>query len=140
MQNFEFLYTLACVLCGMTVCWLLMQENPFKQRICEVFSDAGDGQLSFDNFLDLFSVFSEGVSTTKQTHYVIMCLCYTFSRIVTNTNMCHKLLFLHSMFMLSHQRSDVAFFGSHLLALQCSSTFPRISSIQNSSGPSSSFI
>uniref|UniRef100_A0A8R1I0K0 EF-hand domain-containing protein n=1 Tax=Caenorhabditis japonica TaxID=281687 RepID=A0A8R1I0K0_CAEJA len=35
------------------------QENPFKRRICEVFSEDGRGNLSFDDFLDMFSVFSE---------------------------------------------------------------------------------
>ncbi|CAP24598.1 Protein CBR-CALM-1 [Caenorhabditis briggsae] len=34
-------------------------ENPFKRRICEVFSEDGRGNLSFDDFLDMFSVFSE---------------------------------------------------------------------------------
>lgn len=32
-------------------------ENPFKQQICEAFSR--DGNLTFENFLDLLSVFSE---------------------------------------------------------------------------------
>ena len=36
-----------------------MQENPFRRRICEVFSHDGSGNLNFDDFLDLFSVLSE---------------------------------------------------------------------------------
>ena len=36
--------------------------NPFSTRIAEVFSDDGAGQLSFKNFLELFSVFSPGAS------------------------------------------------------------------------------
>jgi hypothetical protein len=39
-----------------TVC---VQENPFKQRICQVFSRDGKGNLTFEDFLDLLSVFSE---------------------------------------------------------------------------------
>lgn len=35
------------------------QENPFKERICQVFSKEGNGSLSFEDFLDLLSVFSE---------------------------------------------------------------------------------
>ena len=35
------------------------QENPFRRRICEVFSEDGRGNLTFDDFLDMFSVFSE---------------------------------------------------------------------------------
>ncbi|KAI6181972.1 Calcium and integrin-binding family member 2 [Aphelenchoides fujianensis] len=36
-----------------------VQENPFRRRICEVFSEDGCGNLTFDDFLDMFSVFSE---------------------------------------------------------------------------------
>ncbi|KAF2901575.1 hypothetical protein ILUMI_04604 [Ignelater luminosus] len=36
-----------------------LRENPFKKRICEVFSRDGKGNLSFEDFLDLLSVFSE---------------------------------------------------------------------------------
>ncbi|XP_062551780.1 calcium and integrin-binding family member 2 [Armigeres subalbatus] len=34
-------------------------ENPFKKRMCEAFSQDGDGNLTFEDFLDLLSVFSE---------------------------------------------------------------------------------
>ncbi|KAH7666430.1 calcium and integrin binding family member 2 [Aphelenchoides avenae] len=36
-----------------------LKENPFRKRICEVFSEDGNGNLTFDDFLDMFSVFSE---------------------------------------------------------------------------------
>ncbi|KAG5894337.1 hypothetical protein JTB14_004381 [Gonioctena quinquepunctata] len=36
-----------------------LHENPFKTRICQVFSRDGKGNLSFEDFLDLLSVFSE---------------------------------------------------------------------------------
>ncbi|EEB12837.1 predicted protein [Pediculus humanus corporis] len=36
-----------------------LRENPFRQRICEVFSNDGKGNLTFEDFLDLLSVFSE---------------------------------------------------------------------------------
>ncbi|CAK5086568.1 unnamed protein product [Meloidogyne enterolobii] len=36
-----------------------LKENPFRRRICEVFSEDGCGNLTFDDFLDMFSVFSE---------------------------------------------------------------------------------
>lgn len=38
------------------------QENPFRRRICEVFSPDGDGSLTFDDFLNMMSVLSESVS------------------------------------------------------------------------------
>lgn len=36
-----------------------LRENPFRRRICEAFSRDGQGNLSFEDFLDAFSVFSE---------------------------------------------------------------------------------
>ncbi|GMT07005.1 hypothetical protein PENTCL1PPCAC_29179, partial [Pristionchus entomophagus] len=36
-----------------------LKENPFRRRICEVFSEDGSANLSFDSFLDMFSVLSE---------------------------------------------------------------------------------
>lgn len=34
-------------------------ENPFRARICEAFSRDGEGNLTFEDFLDMLSVFSE---------------------------------------------------------------------------------
>ena len=42
--------------------WFLLQVNPFRDRICKVFSSSGDGALTFEDFLDMMSVFSEAVS------------------------------------------------------------------------------
>lgn len=36
-----------------------LRENPFKSRICQAFSRDGEGNLTFEDFLDMFSVFSE---------------------------------------------------------------------------------
>ncbi|XP_037561805.1 calcium and integrin-binding family member 3 [Dermacentor silvarum] len=36
-----------------------LKENPFKERICKVFSHDGSGNMTFDDFLDMLSVFSE---------------------------------------------------------------------------------
>lgn len=35
------------------------KENPFKKRICQAFSGDETGNLTFEDFLDLMSVFSE---------------------------------------------------------------------------------
>ena len=32
--------------------------NPFRERICKVFSPTGDGSMDFDDVLDMVSVFS----------------------------------------------------------------------------------
>jgi len=36
-----------------------VQENPFRNRIVESFSEDGMGNLSFNEFVDMFSVLSE---------------------------------------------------------------------------------
>lgn len=45
------------------------QENPFRDRILKVFSSNGSGDLSFDDFLDLLSVFSEHAPRELKLHY-----------------------------------------------------------------------
>ena len=52
-------YTFGCLSSDVTVS---MQVNPFKDRICKVFSSSKDGELTFEDFLDMMSVFSENVS------------------------------------------------------------------------------
>ncbi|RUS77364.1 hypothetical protein EGW08_014878 [Elysia chlorotica] len=46
-----------------------LKENPFRRRICEVFSDDGNGDMSFDHFLDMFSVFSEAAPRDIKSSY-----------------------------------------------------------------------
>ncbi|XP_064608428.1 calcium and integrin-binding family member 3-like [Liolophura sinensis] len=46
-----------------------LKENPFRQRICEVFSEDGSGKMSFDDFLDMFSVFSKAAPRDIKTVY-----------------------------------------------------------------------
>ncbi|XP_056428862.1 calcium and integrin-binding family member 2 isoform X1 [Hyla sarda] len=36
-----------------------LMENPFKERIVQSFSEDGEGNLSFNDFVDMFSVMSE---------------------------------------------------------------------------------
>ncbi|KAJ8248750.1 hypothetical protein GJAV_G00227340 [Gymnothorax javanicus] len=36
-----------------------LKENPFRSRIVESFSEDGEGNLSFNDFVDMFSVLSE---------------------------------------------------------------------------------
>ncbi|XP_074090172.1 calcium and integrin-binding protein 1 isoform X1 [Macrotis lagotis] len=44
--------------------------NPFKERICRVFSTAPEkDSLSFEDFLDLFSVFSDAATPEIKSHY-----------------------------------------------------------------------
>lgn len=45
------------------------QDNPFRQRIAQVFSDDGDGHMTLDNFLDMFSVMSEMAPRDLKAYY-----------------------------------------------------------------------
>lgn len=36
-----------------------LKENPFRDQICKVFSESAPGFMTFEEFLDMFSVFSE---------------------------------------------------------------------------------
>ncbi|KAM9377880.1 calcium and integrin-binding protein 1 [Pholidichthys leucotaenia] len=48
-----------------------LKSNPFKERICKVFSTANlkDGSLSFEDFLDLLSAFSDSATLEIKAHY-----------------------------------------------------------------------
>ncbi|KAI5708000.1 hypothetical protein M8J77_014368 [Diaphorina citri] len=46
-----------------------LRENPFGQRICQVFSEDGQGNLNFEEFLELLSVFSEQASRDIKVFY-----------------------------------------------------------------------
>ncbi len=47
-----------------------LRLNPFGDRICHVFSSENDGSLSLEDFLDLFSTFSENATRFDQYIYV----------------------------------------------------------------------
>lgn len=46
-----------------------LQVNPFKDRICHVFSSQRDGNITFEDFLDMMSVFSESAPTSTKIEY-----------------------------------------------------------------------
>ncbi|XP_051666503.1 calcium and integrin-binding family member 3 isoform X1 [Manacus candei] len=46
-----------------------LKDNPFRQRIAEVFSEHGDGNMTLDNFLDMFSVLSEMAPRDLKAYY-----------------------------------------------------------------------
>ncbi|KAG1667032.1 Calcium and integrin-binding protein 1 [Nymphon striatum] len=51
-------------------CRLTIEEvNPFKDQICKVFSSKDDGCLSFEDFLDMMSVFSDDAPRLIKTEY-----------------------------------------------------------------------
>ncbi|XP_045407136.1 calcium and integrin-binding family member 3 isoform X2 [Lemur catta] len=75
-----------------------LKDNPFRQRIAQVFSEDGDGHMTLNNFLDMFSVMSEMAPRDLKAYYAFkiyaalallfpehtklflppgLCLCYT---------------------------------------------------------------
>lgn len=50
-------------------CLCLIQDNPFRQRIAEVFSEDGEGNMTLDDFLDMFSVLSEMAPRDLKAYY-----------------------------------------------------------------------
>ena len=66
----------------------MFQVNPFKDRICKVFSSSKDGELTFEDFLDMMSVFSENVGFIKSListflFWLLCCSGILFSVILT---------------------------------------------------------
>jgi calcium and integrin-binding protein 1 len=46
-----------------------LRVNPFNDRICKVFSSSRDGDCTFEDFLDMMSVFSEAAPLTVKAEY-----------------------------------------------------------------------
>ncbi|XP_041484000.1 calcium and integrin-binding family member 2-like [Lytechinus variegatus] len=46
-----------------------LKVNPFKDRICKVFSSTDDGSLTFEDFLDMMSVFSDSAPKSMKAEY-----------------------------------------------------------------------
>ena len=46
-----------------------LESNPFKDRICAVFSSTGDGSMDFDDVLLMMSVFSEHAPKSEKIEY-----------------------------------------------------------------------
>nr|KAG5700095.1 hypothetical protein BaRGS_029845 [Batillaria attramentaria] len=46
-----------------------LKVNPFKDQIVKVFSSSGDGYMTFEDFLDMMSVFSENAPKAVKVEY-----------------------------------------------------------------------
>ncbi|KAM8876774.1 calcium and integrin-binding family member 2-like [Synchiropus picturatus] len=55
-----------------------LKENPFRERIVEAFSEDGDGNLSFNDFVDLFSALCE--TSPRELKTVHAFRIYDFNR------------------------------------------------------------
>lgn len=46
-----------------------LKVNPFGDRICKAFSSSQDGDCTFEDFLDMMSVFSEGAPKSVKAEH-----------------------------------------------------------------------
>lgn len=46
-----------------------IKYNPFRNRMCQVFSEDDSGNMSFEDFLDMMSVFSESATKEVKSSY-----------------------------------------------------------------------
>lgn len=46
-----------------------LKVNPFNDRIVKVFSSSGNGDMTFEDFLDMMSVFSDGAPKNVKVEY-----------------------------------------------------------------------
>ncbi|XP_054159408.1 calcium and integrin-binding family member 3-like [Oppia nitens] len=60
-----------------------LKENPFKTRICKVFSHDGSGNMTFDDFLDMLSVFSEQATRDVKAFYAFKIYDYDDDGIIS---------------------------------------------------------
>ena len=50
-------------------CNVFFQVNPFRDRICRVFSSDDTGAMTFEDFLDMMSVFSDNAPKNVKVEY-----------------------------------------------------------------------
>ena len=70
------------------------KENPFRRRICEVFSEDGHGNMSFDDFLDMFSVFSEAAPRDIKAVYAFKIYDFDGDNHLGKEDLAHTILCL----------------------------------------------
>lgn len=46
-----------------------LRVNPFGDRICKVFSSSNNGEISFEDFLDMMSVFSDAAPKSVKAEH-----------------------------------------------------------------------
>lgn len=61
---------------------LTVQDNPFRQRIAEVFSEDGQGNMTLDDFLDMFSVMSEMAPRDLKAYYAFKIYGSTSKKVI----------------------------------------------------------
>lgn len=64
-----------------------LQENPFKDRICDVFSSSSDGNMTFEDFLDMMSVFSDNAPKNVKVEYAFRIYDFDSDDMISSTDL-----------------------------------------------------
>ncbi|GAB1605334.1 calcium and integrin-binding protein 1-like [Argonauta hians] len=71
-----------------TICQLPeLKVNPFKDRICQVFSSQNDGSLTFEDFLDMMSVFSDNAPRNVKVNYAFRIYDFGNKNMITSQDL-----------------------------------------------------
>ncbi|OQV15322.1 putative Calcium and integrin-binding protein 1 [Hypsibius exemplaris] len=83
-----------------------MEFNPFADRICHVFSSKGDDCLTFEDFLDMVSVFSESASKSIKTAYAFKIYDFNDDGLLEETDLAELIRRITNPSEISGLRSD----------------------------------
>ncbi|XP_015681445.1 calcium and integrin-binding family member 3-like [Protobothrops mucrosquamatus] len=64
-----------------------LKDNPFRQRIAEVFSEDGEGNMTLDDFLDMFSVMSEMAPRDLKAYYAFRIYDFNDDRYICKSDL-----------------------------------------------------
>ncbi|XP_038661085.1 calcium and integrin-binding protein 1-like isoform X2 [Scyliorhinus canicula] len=66
-----------------------LKANPFKRRICKIFSTSklNNGSISFEDFLDMFSAFSEAAPASVKAEYAFRIMDFNDSGAIERTDL-----------------------------------------------------
>ncbi|XP_052830722.1 calcium and integrin-binding protein 1 [Octopus bimaculoides] len=71
-----------------TICRLPeLKVNPFKDRICKVFSSSDDGSMTFEDFLDMMSVFSDSAPKNVKVNYAFKIYDFSNNNMITSQDL-----------------------------------------------------
>lgn len=59
-----------------------LRVNPFGDRICKVFSSSQDGDCTFEDFLDMMSVFSDAAPKSVKAEHAFRIFGWVFGNIL----------------------------------------------------------
>ncbi|XP_065187398.1 calcium and integrin-binding family member 2-like [Sycon ciliatum] len=64
-----------------------IRVNPFGERICKLFSSDGEGNLTFEDFLDMMSVFSENADKDVKTEWAFMIYDFNNDNVIDRSDL-----------------------------------------------------